>query len=216
MVLATKVASLFPPADILAISMSYGQRHSQKELHAAQWISADLGIDFESIILPEIIFRRSTSTLIDPSQKMPQMTYQEIQETQGVSPTYVPFRNGIFLSIATAIALTRGIENVYIATHAEDSQNWAYPDCTPEFNGSMASAIYIGTYMRTRVLTPFQWMMKSDIVRLGLELSAPFHLSWSCYEGREKACGKCPTCVERLEAFRLNNAIDPITYEEGN
>jgi 7-cyano-7-deazaguanine synthase len=203
----------YSPNEIYGVSFSYGQRH-MKELEAAERVSSFYGIPWEVISIPKDLFHGSNSTLIDPNEQMPHLTYKEISETPGVSPTYVPFRNAIFLSMLTARALILGAEEVWIGTHAEDARNWAYPDCTPEFNGAMANAIYVGTYMKVRLVTPLQWMMKSQVVGRGLVNQAPFHLTWSCYEGGIRACGKCPTCVERLQAFEENFSEDPIIYEE--
>jgi 7-cyano-7-deazaguanine synthase len=96
--------------------------------------------------------------------------------------------------------------------HAEDARGWAYPDCTPEFIGAMQNAIYVGTYFKVRLIAPFQYMMKHEIIATGLRLGAPYHLTLSCYEGTSPACGRCPTCVSRLEAFRVNGVSDPIEY----
>jgi 7-cyano-7-deazaguanine synthase len=143
---------------------------------------------------------------------MPHLTYKEIAEGEGVSPTYVPFRNGNLLSTAASLALVEGAGAIYFGAHAEDARGWAYPDCTPEFIGSMASAIYIGSYHRVRLVTPVEWMMKHDIVAVATQIGAPLHLTLSCYEGLRPACGKCPTCVERLAAFETNGLTDPIEY----
>lgn len=96
----------------------------------------------------------------------------------------------------------------------DDGANWAYPDCTPEFNGSMASAIYIGTYHKVRLLTPLQWLTKTDVIVLGRAIDAPLHLTYSCYEGRLEHCGLCPTCVNRIEAFKRSGFNDPTHYEK--
>ena len=198
--------------NVHAVSFRYGQKHT-KELEAAQDIYLALGLSEHHIIDVPDVFSGAGSTLIDKDTEMPEMTYEELSKALGVSPTYVPFRNGTFLSLATAFALTAKANLLYYGAHAEDSRNWAYPDCTPEFNGSMAAAIYVGTYHEVRLVTPLQWMMKKDIVRLGLDLDVPFHLTWSCYNGRGRACGKCPTCTERIHAFQENCLTDPIPYE---
>jgi 7-cyano-7-deazaguanine synthase in queuosine biosynthesis len=101
---------------------------------------------------------------------------------------------------------------IYFGAHAEDAQNWAYPDCTPEFIGSMANAIFIGTYQRVRLVTPFIHSLKSTIVHDGWMLDVPYHLTWSCYAGGEVHCGECPTCIARKEAFTKGNIPDPTVY----
>lgn len=214
-VLTTSLCQIYEPQNVMAVSIRYGQRHTVEVKHAIQ-IARYLKCDFQVMDLPDFILNRSDSqsVLTQPDLEMPHLTYKELQQQVGPSSTYVPFRNGLFVSIATAVALQTGAEEVAIASHAEDARNWAYPDCTPEFNGAMAAAVYIGTYNKTRLVTPFQWMMKHDIVRLGLQIGAPFHLTWSCYEGRSKACGVCPTCIERIHAFEVNGVQDPIEYEE--
>src|SRR5690606_32391056 len=96
--------------------------------------------------------------------------------------------------------------------HAEDAQNWAYPDCTPEFIGAMANAIFIGSYQRLRLWAPLMNMQKYQIVRVGADLGVPFHLTTSCYKGGDKHCGTCPTCISRKGAFIRANVPDPTVY----
>lgn len=194
--------------NVLALTILYGQKH-EKEAQAAKKVSAALGIQHKTLVIPGI-FTGYGSSLIDKDAPIPEMSYREIQ---GVSPTYVPFRNGVFLSYAAVTALVGGASFIYFGAHAEDFRNWAYPDCTPEFIGSMANAIYIGTYHKVRLLTPLQWYNKCDIVRQSIREGSPVRSTWSCYEGKEKACGKCPTCASRIEAFKQSGVVDPIDYE---
>lgn len=202
----------FGAENVIALSLFYGQKHA-KELEAAKAVVDFLGIKEHRIEKLPDIFRGGGSTLVDPDLPNPETTYEEINKAYGVSPTYVPFRNANFLSAATTIALVEGADTIFYGPHSEDARNWAYPDCTPEFNGAMANAIYIGTYMKVRLVTPLQWMTKAEVVALGQKIGVPFELTWSCYNGQEKACGVCPTCVGRLEAFRENGMEDPIAYE---
>jgi 7-cyano-7-deazaguanine synthase len=125
----------------------------------------------------------------------------------------VPFRNGILISVAAAFALKMGSEIIYFGAHQEDAMNWAYPDCTPEFLGAMKNAVWVGTYHKVRLATPLEWLDKAGIVGLGKQLNAPFDLTRSCYQGWDKACGHCATCISRLEAFKANNLVDPIVYQ---
>jgi 7-cyano-7-deazaguanine synthase len=143
---------------------------------------------------------------------MPHQTYQEINESVGPSPTVVPFRNANIISVCTSVAAAQGYDEVYIATHATDSHNWAYPDCSPEFMGAMANAIWVGTYGKVRLKTPFTWLTKDDIIERAYELCVPVQLTRSCYEATEAACGVCPTCVERIAAFQNQGWIDPVDY----
>lgn len=197
--------------NVLALSCSYGQKHSV-ELDCARGIAWGYNTHWRLVELPRV-FEGAGSTLIDPGVPQPHLTYAEICESGGPSPTVVPFRNANFISVATAVAVAEKAQYVYIATHGEDAHNWAYPDCTPEFLGAMANAVYIGTYREVRLRFPFTWIIKRDVIALGAKLKVPYSLTYSCYSGKELACGLCPTCVERIEAFKANNLIDPIDYE---
>jgi 7-cyano-7-deazaguanine synthase len=202
----------FGPENVLALSLIYGQKHA-KEIAAAREVTKYLGIKDHIIHQLPDIFQGGGSTLIDKDRPNPETTYEELRKSKGVSPTYVPFRNANLLSVATTISLVKGADTIFYGAHAEDARNWAYPDCTPEFNGAMANAIYIGSYMKVRLLTPLQWLTKSEVVALGKKIGTPFELTWSCYNGSEKACGVCPTCMGRLQAFEENGLRDPIDYE---
>jgi 7-cyano-7-deazaguanine synthase len=199
------------PEDVIALSLIYGQKH-QKEVRAAVEIAEHYGVKHLIKEIPNI-FAGSGSTLIDSDKPNPELTYQQLQDAYGVSPTYVPFRNGILLSLAAALALVEGAGEVYYGAHADDAHNYAYPDCTPEFIEAMGKAMNVGTYFKVALLAPWSMSMKQDIVREGHQLGVPFALTWSCYNGREKACGKCPTCINRIEAFKQNNLADPVPYE---
>jgi len=194
---------------VLGVSFVYGQKHS-REVESAANVAEFYGFPHSVIQLPNV-FGGYGSTLIDPGLQNPTVPYSELS---GVSPTYVPFRNGILASYAAAVALTEDCNLVYFGAHSEDAANWAYPDCIPEFIGSMASAIYIGTYFKVRLVTPLQWMDKKDVVQRGLYLDAPYDLTTSCYNGGEVACGRCPTCRSRRAAFAHWSARDPIPYAD--
>lgn len=147
------------------------------------------------------------------------MSYAEQIEKNGEGRvgTYVPFRNGLLLSIATAFAdslFPNEEVDVYYGAHADDAAGSAYADCSPEFASAMDEAISIGTYGKIHVCRPLINMNKSEVVRTGLSLNVPYDLTWSCYHGREKACGKCGTCIDRKSAFISNGVDDPIEYEE--
>ncbi|TGE38597.1 7-cyano-7-deazaguanine synthase QueC [Desulfosporosinus fructosivorans] len=204
----------FGPENVLALSLFYGQKHA-KEIDAAREVSKHLGLKDHIIQQLPDIFKGGGSTLIDQDRQNPEKTYEELSTSQGISPTYVPFRNANLLSVATSISLIKGADTIFYGAHSEDARNWAYPDCTPEFNGAMANAIYIGSYMKVRLVTPLQWFSKSEVVALGKKIGTPFQLTWSCYNGKEKACGVCPACVGRLHGFEENGLIDPIEYETG-
>lgn len=197
--------------NVYGISFKYGQKHS-REVDAASKIARNLEIRHTVLHVPEV-FAESASHLIDPAYQVPHTDYEELSRRQGTSPLYVPFRNGVFLSIAASTALQWSAESIYYGAHSEDARNWAYPDCTPEFNGSIASAIFVGTDFKVRLLTPLQWMSKYEVVKLGLEMFVPFELTYSCYRGGKLHCGTCPTCVSRIDAFKKNFEVDPVEYE---
>ena len=193
-------------SELIAVSMWYGQKHAS-EVNAARRVAEHYDAEHIVIELPTDPFKMGSLTSDDA---MPEMTYEEISDSFGVSPTYVPFRNGTFLSIATAIALTKEAEQVYAGMHAEDASGWADPDCTAEFLGAISNAIYVGSYRDVRLVTPLMWLDKTEVVKKGIEVNAPFELTLSCYEGLEPPCEKCPTCVSRAHAFETAGIEDPI------
>jgi 7-cyano-7-deazaguanine synthase len=198
-----------------AVTFQYGQKHD-KEIEAARVIAEYYHLKYHHVVDLPLIFSGSGSVLIKSNEmEMPRVSYKDIDESYGVSPTYVPFRNANFLSMATSLALVNDADEVWAGMHAEDAHNWAYPDCTPEFIGAMAGAIYVGSYHKVRLVTPHEWRSKAEVVQRGVELDVPFDLTWSCYDGGEYHCGTCPTCVGRIGAFRSNKDIDPVPYEIG-
>jgi len=203
--LASAVAEYGAP-NCRSISINYGQRH-KKEMNYADKLCSLLNVTRQVIKLPPI----EGVMLTDPTIEVPNLRYDQIT---GVSPTYVPFRNGLMLANAACIAQHEGFDLIYYGAHAEDAQNDAYPDCMFEFNGPMAAAIYVGTYHKVRLVTPLQWLMKSEIVEKGAKLEVPFELTWSCYKGEEKHCGACPTCYSRKEAFIHAGVKDPTEYAQ--
>ena len=193
-------------SNVESIGINYGQRHS-KELEYAQLVCNHYGVKRRVLQLPTI----EGSILTDPDAEIPDIDYSEIE---GLSPAYVPFRNGLMLANCAAVAQAEGFDLIYYGAHAEDALNWAYPDCTPEFNGSMANSIFIGTNQKVQLITPFQWTKKADILLRGTGLDVPYELTWSCYVGAEVHCGKCPTCRARRQGFLDANLHDPTEYEE--
>ena len=197
--------------NVVALSVSYGQKHT-KELEASEIIARYYGVEHIYINLAEI-FRYSNSSLLDHSEEeIPHESYAEQMEKTDGKPvsTYVPFRNGLFLSTAASVALSKGCEVIYYGAHSDDAAGSAYPDCTEKFNNAMNEAIYEGSGQMVRIEAPFVSMTKKDIVKKGLELKVPYKLTWSCYEGMEKPCGVCGTCIDRQKAFEANGVKDPI------
>lgn len=196
---------------VLALSISYGQKHS-KEIEAAKAVARHYGVEQLFLDLG-LIFQYSNCSLLQQStEDIPEESYAEqIEKTGGETPvsTYAPFRNGLFLSAAASIALSRDCEVIYYGAHADDAAGFAYPDCSPVFNNAMNTAIYEGSGHELRIEAPFVNKNKSDIVALGLQLNVPYELTWSCYEGGNKPCGKCGTCIDRAAAFAANGVTDP-------
>ena len=128
--------------------------------------------------------------------------------------TYVPYRNGLFLSSAAAIALSHGCRVIYYGAHADDAAGNAYPDTSEAFHKAISDAIYIGSGNALQIVAPFIDQSKAQVVAAGTKIGVPFALTWSCYEGHEKACGLCATCRDRKKAFALNGFRDPLEYEK--
>jgi len=211
-VCATLAVQRFGRTNVRALSFTYGQKHAHWEWVAAGQVAANLKLVCLYDEAVGNLFPEDASTLMKQGAPVPEVSYHDIE---GVSPTYVPFRNGTLLSIATIKALSVGCDLIYFGAHAEDAAGWAYPDCTPEFIGAMAAAIYVGTYHKVRLVAPLADKTKADIIKLGIEINAPLHLTRSCYVDSPLSCGKCPTCRSRLEAFASLNMVDPIEYQKG-
>ena len=196
--------------EVLALSVSYGQKHT-KEIDAAKAVAAYYGVTLQTLDLAAIFAGSDCSLLQGSSAEIPKESYAEqLQSTDGKPvSTYVPFRNGLFLSSAASVALSHGCEVILYGAHADDAAGNAYPDCSSEFNDAINSAIYLGSGRQLRVEAPFVGKTKADVVAEGLRLHAPYHLTWSCYEGGEKPCGLCGTCRDRAAAFAANGVEDP-------
>ena len=202
------------PADVLAVNMYYGQKH-EKEMLSARKIAAFYGVELMEMDL-SIIFSRSDCSLLKISNNaIPEGSYAEQQRKDTGNPvsTYVPYRNGLMLSAAASIAVSIGAEFIFYGAHADDAAGNAYPDCTPDFTKSINDAIYLGTGGKVSVIAPFIHSTKADIVREGLKMQVPYHMTWSCYEGGEHPCGKCGTCIDRIKAFEANGARDPLQHK---
>jgi 7-cyano-7-deazaguanine synthase len=196
-----------------AVHVSYGQRTEARERRSFESICDRLGIRDRLLVRNEALHSIGGSALTDSGIAVP-----ETYGTGGVAPpgvpvTYVPFRNAHFLAVAVSWAEVLGAEKVYIGAVEPDSSG--YPDCRPEYYRAFNEVVKAGTKEGTiRVVTPLIAMHKAEIVRLGLELNAPFDLTWSCYQREDRACGVCDSCVLRLRGFREAGAKDPIPYAE--
>ena len=187
----------------LALSFDYGAKHNAHESDMAEANCRKLGIPRRVIQLD--FMRQFHTSLTDSSLDVPEGHYTH----ESMRSTVVPFRNGIMLSIAAGIAEDIGCEAIGIANHAGDHA--IYPDCTAEFVHSMAQAIANGTYARIELFAPYTNITKRQIALRGQQLGVDFSLTWSCYKGGERHCGKCGTCVERREALL---GFDTTLYEQ--
>ncbi|MCI1958669.1 MAG: 7-cyano-7-deazaguanine synthase QueC [Clostridia bacterium] len=196
--------------NVVALSVSYGQKHV-KEIEASKNVAKYYGVEHLYLDLAKI-FKYSDCSLLSHSDKdIPEQSYAEQIKKTGGKPvsTYVPFRNGLFLSSAASIALSKDCDVIYYGAHSDDAAGNAYPDCSDEFNKAINKAIFIGSGKQLKVEAPFVNKTKADVVKKGLELKVPYELTWSCYEGGDKPCGKCGTCIDRARAFELNGVKDP-------
>lgn len=202
--------------NVVALSVYYGQKHD-KEIQAAKAVADYYGVERLELDLSVIFADSNCSLLKQSTEEIPQESYaQQIAETGGNAPvsTYVPFRNGLFLSSAASIALSHGCSKIMYGAHADDAAGAAYPDCSLQFVEAMNSAIFLGSGDQLRLEAPFVSATKADVVKKGLELGVPYEITWSCYEGGEKPCMKCGTCIDRIAAFRANGVTDPILKED--
>ena len=198
--------------DVIALTFDYGQRH-RREIDAAKKVAKHFGVRDHRIVALDL-GAIGGSALTDAQIKVPeQRSLEEIG--QGIPPTYVPARNTILLSYALGLAETTGANAIYIAANALDYSG--YPDCRPEFYKAFQEVARLGTKRGVEgdvieIRTPLIAMSKADIVRKGEELGVPWALTWSCYQGEEKACGVCDSCQLRLKGFREAGVKDPIPY----
>lgn len=200
--------------NVEAVSFSYGQKHI-KELECAQAIANYYEVKHTVLTIDSQVFAASSSTLIQGHGEMNHgKTYADIQaESPGEVDTYVPFRNGLMLSQAAALAYSIGAYKIVYGAHSDDAAGGAYPDCTPDFYEAMNEAIFQGTGEKVRLDAPLLTLNKTQVVKQGLAMHAPYHLTRSCYEEDSVSCGTCATCIDRLAAFKTNHVLDPIPYK---
>ncbi len=190
---------------VSTVSIFYGQKHS-KELGHAKKISEYYGIDHYELDLSQILKYSNCSLLKQSTEEIRHGSYAD-QLAEGRIRTYVPFRNGLMLSAAASLAVSlypNDNVSIYYGAHADDAAGRAYADCSESFAVFMGKAICVGTYGKVRLRTPLITFNKTQIVRLGLSLSTPYGMTWSCYEGGEKPCETCGTCISRATAFKAN------------
>jgi 7-cyano-7-deazaguanine synthase len=192
--------------EVYGLTVHYGQRHA-REIDAAMAVAQSLNIKHQTIWVPKGILENPESSQ-SGGTAVPEGSYDEAV----MRTTVVPNRNMFLLSIATARAIANKCDRVAYAAHSGDHA--VYPDCRGDFVISMAEAIHLCDWNPPRLIAPFLESTKAHIVRVGLEVGAPFQLTWTCYKGETHHCGRCGTCVERLEAFHMNGCEDFVTYED--
>ncbi|CAM3506198.1 7-cyano-7-deazaguanine synthase QueC [Parendozoicomonas haliclonae] len=192
--------------ELFALSFNYGQRHS-KELEYAARVCEQLQIPHKVVDITAINQLVGGSALTSDEIAVPEGHYAE----ENMKATVVPNRNMILLSLATGYALSIGADKVFYGAHSGD--HTIYPDCRPEFVEAVNKVTQICDWTPVTIEAPYLYASKIEILRDGLAMGLDYGQTWTCYNGREHACGKCGSCAERLEAFTLNNATDPLAYE---
>lgn len=199
---------------VVPLTILYGQRHS-REVESAKMVARHYDMDKHIFIHLDLSsFRSSALTSLD----VPVPQKRDVGEIGNDIPvTYVPARNIIFLSIAAGLSESEGAEAIFIGANSKDYSG--YPDCRPEFFRAFEKTLLVGTKTGVsgnpvRIEHPLLRLTKADIVRLGQKLKAPLNITWSCYGGGEKACGKCDSCLLRLKGFAEAGGRDEIEYEE--
>ena len=194
--------------ELAFLHVSYGQRTEKRERQSFDALADHFNVKARLVISLEQLARIGGSSLTDNS--IPVTTAN--LSAPGIPSSYVPFRNAHLLAAAVSWGEVIGATSIYIGAVAEDSSG--YPDCRPEFYDAFQTVLDIGTKPETHITieTPVIGMRKSEIVQRGIELRAPLHLTWSCYQESELACGNCDSCALRLRAFREAGVVDPIPY----
>lgn len=199
--------------NVSTVSIYYGQKH-KKEIEAARKVAEFYGLKHYEFDLSQIMAYSDCSLLGHSTRRVAHKSYaQQIAENgEGKVGTYVPYRNGLMLSVVASLAMSlyedEDVE-IYIGAHADDAAGNAYADCSQSFMEAIGKAIEVGTYGKAHLVAPFVGINKAGVVKKGLELGTPYQLTWSCYEGGDKPCGTCGTCIDRAAAFAANGVKDP-------
>ena len=199
----------YGPDNLAVLHASYGQRTEKRERQAFEEIAHYFGMQHRMLVKLDYFRIIGGSALTDRQIKVPE---NELEAAATIPVTYVPFRNAHFLSVGVSWAEAIGARAIYIGAVAEDSSG--YPDCRPEYYRVFQELVNAGTKPETQIeiVTPVIHMKKSEIVRRGRELDAPLHLTWSCYQDEDIACGQCDSCLLRLRAFAEAGNEDAIPY----
>jgi 7-cyano-7-deazaguanine synthase len=195
--------------DILFLHVNYGQRTEAREKKAFHDLADFWQVRDRLDVVIDPLRRVGGSSLTDPGIEVTEADLSAVE----IPSSYVPFRNAHLLAAATSWAEAAGAGRIYIGAVEEDSSG--YPDCRPAFYDAFNTVIELGTRPETgiRIVTPIIELSKRDIVRRGIELNAPFHLTWSCYRNEESACGTCDSCALRLRGFQQAGVEDPLPYD---
>lgn len=200
----------YGPANVVSLTIGYGQKHD-KEIQAARNVAQHYQVSHLELDLTPIFAGSDSALLKQSDTAIPDESYEtQIAQAHGKPvSTYVPFRNGLFLSSAASIALIHDCQIIYYGAHSDDAAGNAYPDCSEAFNQAMGEAIYVGSGNQVRIEAPYVQLTKADVVKRGLAIDVPYELTWSCYHGGNEPCGICGTCRDRLKAFEINGVTDP-------
>ena len=190
---------------VLALSFDYGQKHS-KELVCAKEVCRELNIPHKILDISSISSLFTSSSLVATDIDVPDGHYEE----ENMKSTIVPNRNMILISLAIGYAVDIQAKSVWYGAHSGD--HTIYPDCRPEFVQVMDKASRVANFEPVTVHAPYLGVDKIGILEAGLNMGLDYSKTWTCYKGQEKACGKCGSCIERLEAFEKNATLDPIVY----
>ena len=207
-VLLHHVARTLSPVPLITVSYNYGQRHS-KELAEAEWQAAQAGVDEHRVIPLDFVagLVSAGTTLVHGGGAVPDLD-DVPADALSQPPTYVPNRNMMLLSIASAFAEAQGIRDVYYGAQAHDE--YGYWDCTAKFIERINNVLGLNRGDAVTIRAPFVEKKKADLVRMGMDLGVHFERTWSCYRGGDRPCGTCPTCVERRKAFDEAGVDDPL------
>jgi 7-cyano-7-deazaguanine synthase len=204
------------PSNIALLHAGYGQLTQDRERRAFTEIADFYGVRQRLVVQLDHFRAIGGSALTDGNIAVPEHQLNPTAaHASGIPVTYVPFRNAHFLSVAVSWAEAIGAGAIYIGAVAEDSSG--YPDCRPEYYRAFQEVVREGTRPETQIeiVTPVITLKKSEIIRQGVDLGVPLHLTWSCYQSEDRACGACDSCLLRLRAFAEAGVIDPLPYRQG-
>lgn len=207
-----KAVKEYGSKNVICLNAYYGQI-LDKEMECAKALTEYYDVEYIEINIAQVMKFSDCTLLKNSSKEVVYASYKEQTTDNQKITSCVPFRNGVFISIAAAIAESKDIDEIWYGAHGDD---YAYPDCSPAFIENMKEAVYVGTQNNITLFAPLEGMKKHEIIEQGLILGVPYEKTWSCYGGKEKPCGKCASCIDRRNAFIINETTDPLEYEEDN